>query len=100
MSPLEQFDAATKTVTQERGAVYGHPADDFARVAHMAQMIEDCADPRIRHALYMVLVKVARLVTTPNHVDSAVDIAGYARTLAMVQAWNAERRAEAVREGE
>ncbi len=80
----EQFDAAIAKVTDERGKVYGHPADDFAKVAHMAQAIEDCADPRIKHALYMILVKVARLAETPDHVDSWIDVAGYARTGVMI----------------
>lgn len=84
MSATEQFDAAIGKVTQERGAVYGHPADDFAKVAQMAEGIRFCKDPRIKHALYMILVKVARLAETPDHVDSIVDIAGYARTIAMI----------------
>lgn len=84
MSATEQFDAAIATVTQERGAVYGHPADDFAKVAGMAEGIKDCPDPLVKHALYMMLVKVARLAQTPNHIDSAIDLAGYARTIAMI----------------
>lgn len=84
MSPLDQFDAATQSVTKERGAVYGHPADDFARVAQMAETIKDCPDPLIKHVLYMILVKVSRLAATPSHIDSLIDIAGYARTGAMV----------------
>ena len=84
MSAVEQFDAAVSSVTQDRGKIYGHPADDFARVDRMAEGIKDCHDPRVRHALYMILVKVARLAQTPNHVDSMIDIAGYARTIAMI----------------
>lgn len=84
MTPLEQFDDATKAVTSERGAVYGHPADDFARVNQMEQAIKGCPDPLIRHVLYMICVKVSRLASTPSHIDSLIDIAGYARTGAMV----------------
>lgn len=94
-SPVEVFDKAIQTVTQERGTVYGHPAEDFSRVALMARGIEDCPDPRIRHALYLILVKVARLVNTPSHVDSVVDIAGYARTIAMIQTADAALRERA-----
>lgn len=83
-NPLEQFDAAMQSVTTERGAVYGHPSDDFARVAKMAEAIKDCPDPLLRHVLYMILVKVSRLAKTPSHIDSLIDIAGYARTGAMV----------------
>jgi hypothetical protein len=81
---LEQFDAATQKVTQDRGSIYGHPADDFARVVDMAEGIKDCKDPRIKHVLYMILVKVSRLAATPDHLDSWIDIAGYARTGVMV----------------
>lgn len=82
--PLAHFDAAIQVVTSDRGMKYGHPSDDFARVAHMAQGIEECRDPKIRHALYMILVKVSRLVQTPDHLDSVIDISGYARTIAMI----------------
>ncbi len=89
MGAAEDFDAAAAKITGKRGAVYGHPADDFARVAAMAEGIKDCRDPLVRHALYMILVKVSRLAERPDHVDSMVDIAGYARTIAMI----ADRRA-------
>ena len=84
-SPLEIFDQASLSVTQERGKIYGHPADDFKKVALMAMQIEECTDLLVRHALYMILVKIARLVQSPGHIDSVVDIAGYARTIAMIQ---------------
>jgi len=32
----------------------------------------------------MILTKVARLVETPAHMDSVLDIAGYARTITMI----------------
>ena len=79
-----QFDAAAGKVTQERSTIYGHPADDFARIAHMAEAIQGCKQPVIRHGLYMILAKVARLVETPDHLDSIIDIMGYARCLALI----------------
>lgn len=82
--PLEQFDAAIQTVTQQRGEVYGHPAVDFDRVARLKAVVAECADAPVRHALEMICVKVARLIETPSHNDSAIDIAGYARTIAMI----------------
>lgn len=83
-SPLQEFDAAVARVTQDRGKVYGHPADDFARAAHLKSAVAACPDPRVRHALEMILVKIARLTTTPDHLDSWIDIAGYARTAVMI----------------
>lgn len=82
-SPLEAFDKAS-TITIERGAIYGHPADDFRNVAMGANVILKCKDPLLRHALYMIWVKICRLVESPDHLDSWIDIAGYARTGVMV----------------
>lgn len=87
----------SKTILEEAGALvdgpreatYGHPYDDFNAVAHAARAIG--VDPSgsvdrafheaaLHHALYLILVKIQRLVQTPDHRDSIVDIAGYART--------------------
>lgn len=85
MSRLEQFDQNTaQKVTGERGAVYGHPSVDFDRAARLKAVVAECPDPLARHALEMICVKLARLIETPGHVDSAIDIAGYARCLVMV----------------
>lgn len=80
----EQFDTAIQTVTKERGEVYGHPEDDFAMVSDIKEVLRRCDDPIIRHVLEMIAVKMCRLTETPNHLDSWIDIAGYARTACMV----------------
>ena len=86
MKMTEQFDAALAggAITAERGASYAHPSVDFRRAAIMKTVTAECPDARIRHALDMILTKVARLVQSPDHVDSWIDIAGYARTACMV----------------
>jgi len=68
----------------ERGAVYGHPSEDFFRVSVMAALLEDCPDRVLRHVMYMIIVKVCRLIVTPEHEDSWLDIVGYVRTAAMI----------------
>lgn len=79
------LDEANELTSKDRQKVYGHPADDFAKVAAMsAPILASNIDPRLKHALYMVQVKVARLINTPNHHDSIVDLAGYANTYAMI----------------
>jgi hypothetical protein len=83
-TPLAQFDAAVAKVTTDRGSVYGHPADDFAKATQIKAAVTSCADPLLRHVLDMIGVKMARLTTTPDHMDSWIDIAGYARCAAMV----------------
>lgn len=83
-SRTDLFDAAMKTVTQERGAVYGHPLDDFRRANALTLVAAECPHPEVRHALQMICVKIARLIHTPSHIDSIIDIAGYARTCVMI----------------
>lgn len=50
----------------------------------MRSIVDECQDPQIREILAMVVTKVARLVQTPDHLDSWVDVAGYARCAAML----------------
>ena len=78
------FDDATQKITQARGEDYGHPKGDFARIAKLKEALSDCPHPEIRHALEMIAVKMSRLCNSPKHLDSIVDIAGYARTIAMI----------------
>lgn len=79
------LEEAQKLTSEDRQKVYGHPADDFAKVVTMGQPVLDSnIDPRLKHALYMVQVKVARLLNTPDHLDSIVDLAGYANTYHLI----------------
>ena len=82
-SLTDQFDQAIAKVTGNRGAVYGHPSIDFDRANRLKAVVAECKDPLIRHALEMIAVKMSRLIQTPDHLDSLIDIAGYARTAVM-----------------
>lgn len=84
LTRTDRFNDALRKVTEDRGAVYGHPAVDFARANAIKTVLADCSNAEVRHALEMIAVKLARLVQTPDHLDSLIDIAGYARTAAMV----------------
>lgn len=84
ISYTDRFDDAMNNVTQDRGAVYGHPLDDFNRVARIKDVLAECEDPEIRHVLEMIAVKMCRLIESPDHLDSFIDIGGYARTGCMV----------------
>ena len=81
---LAAFDRAIAKVTDERGAVYGHPKIDFGRVVRLKAVVAECQNPLARHVLEMLCVKIARLIETPDHLDSWLDCAGYARTGVMV----------------
>lgn len=52
--------------------------------ARLIREVAECKHPEARHALEMIADKMARLIETPDHLDSAMDLAGYARTLVMV----------------
>ncbi len=82
-SLLERYDAAVATVTQERNEAYAHPSVNFDRIVRLKAVVADCPDPLVRHALEMIAVKMARLIETPDHLDSWIDVAGYARTAVM-----------------
>jgi hypothetical protein len=85
------LEEAGGLVDGPREAEYGHPYDDFTAVAGAAHAMgisppwqieagSALEDAALHHALYMVLVKIQRLVQTPGHRDSIVDGAGYFRT--------------------
>jgi hypothetical protein len=78
-SIIEQFDAAYAKVTLDRRGIYGDPEDTYRRIAALRAVVDECRDPQIREILAMIVTKVARLVQTPDHLDSWVDVAGYAR---------------------
>lgn len=76
---LDQFDAHCKEVTIDRRDVYGRPNDTYRRIAAMRVIVDECADSQVREILGMIATKVVRLVQTPDHLDSWIDVAGYAR---------------------
>lgn len=77
---------ADRLVSTDRGGVYGHPADDFGKVTAMAQGLWGRGpETPEEHALYMILVKLSRLASSPDHRDSMVDVAGYIKTYEMIR---------------
>jgi len=69
---------AAKIVSQDRNSAYGEPEDNFGRIAALWSAWLGIQITNVDVAALLLLVKVARLQATPNHVDSWVDIAGYA----------------------
>lgn len=80
-------DALTQ-VTGQRTQDYGTPENNFQTIADLWSVYIDAkyttpgqGAPSLDAtdvALMMVLLKTARLITTPTHADSWVDLGGYA----------------------
>lgn len=84
------LDAASDIVHNDRNKQYGNPEDNFHNIAEAwnAYLQAKGIVHKLRSAdvpIMMVLMKTARLATNPNHLDSTVDIAGYAACLGDIQ---------------
>ena len=88
-APESVLDEAKRITASDRQNDYGDPADDFARTARMwtgilAGRLRDGAEVTAMDVpLCMIAVKLARQAHRHKR-DNLVDIAGYARTAAMV----------------
>ena len=76
---------AQRIVYGARQADYGHPFDDFSKTAALWAPILGVNVTPEQVALCMMQVKISRLLNSPGHRDSQVDIAGYAGTYALVR---------------
>lgn len=76
MEKREALKAAIKTV-EKRGESYGDVRKNHQRIASLWSVVlgRDISPEQV--VLCMTCVKVARLIQTPDHEDSWVDIAGY-----------------------
>lgn len=81
---LNAFNSAINKVTDERGAVYGDVKSNFARIAYFWSGLFGVQIQPWQVPLALDLVKTARLMESPDHLDGWVDKAGYARTGVMV----------------
>ena len=68
-------------VIKERGKAYGPMYKNMERIATLWGVCLGVPVTPVQVAMCMMAVKLARLVQTPKHQDSAVDIAGYAAVL-------------------
>lgn len=84
------LDAAKRAV-EDREGTYGSPARNFERQAALAQVIlADKLRPGAEISaadmvmLNTIAIKGARWIESPDHVDTAVDVAGYASLMSEV----------------
>lgn len=83
MNRSEILQAAGQCVSVDRNATHGEPEDNFAAIAELQTAYLSRLkrpDGLLPHdvAVLNILQKVARLITSPEHPDHWVDLAGYA----------------------
>ena len=69
---------AKAIVTQDRNTDYGTPEQNFSQIAALWQIYKGVKFEPHDVAIMLLLLKVARIATSPDKVDHWVDIAGYA----------------------
>lgn len=73
------LEHAKELINGERDEIYGDPSENFTRIGTMIAPIvnvERVTPEQV--AMIMVVLKLSRLINTPDHEDSWTDIAGYA----------------------
>ena len=81
MTVLEE---AIQAFTGPRAEAYGSPEVNFKNIADLATCLVGREITPRECVLILIAVKLGRLVNTPDHRDSIVDLAGYAAVLARV----------------
>jgi hypothetical protein len=83
----ELLAEAERIISNDRNKSYGEPDEDFQRIAGIASAMGfriDAGGGEIRElrgsdvATFMIALKLSRLMWSPGHRDSWLDIAGYA----------------------
>lgn len=82
MNKKECLEQALKICTGSREVAYGKPENNFANIAELwnayfsRRNATEITPTDV--AILMILMKVGRLIGNPKHLDSWVDICGYA----------------------
>lgn len=76
MNRNEYLDEA-KSIVFDRGMGYGHPAINHQRIATLWGTFLEYPIKAEHVAICMALVKIARLIETPDHEDSYLDLIAY-----------------------
>ena len=73
----EILDEAKRLTHGDRNKNYGNPLTNHARIAGLWSIFLETEVTPAQAAMCLALVKVARLIETPDHLDSFVDGAAY-----------------------
>ena len=74
----EILDEAKRLTHGDRNKNYGKPLTNHQRIAGLWSIYLEQEISPSQAAMCLALVKVARLIETPDHLDSFVDLAAYA----------------------
>jgi hypothetical protein len=78
MNRGEILDEAKRLTHTDRQKNYGSPYVNHKRIADLWSVYLETEITPSQVALCLCLVKIARLIETPNHEDSFTDLAAYA----------------------
>jgi hypothetical protein len=78
MNRGEILDEAKRLTHTDRQKNYGSPYVNHKRIADLWSVYLETEITPSQVALCLCLVKIARLIETPDHEDSFVDLAAYA----------------------
>jgi hypothetical protein len=73
----EILDEAKRLTHGDRNKNYGKPLTNHTRIAGLWSIFLETEITPAQVAICMGLVKVARLIESPDHLDSFVDLAAY-----------------------
>jgi hypothetical protein len=74
----EILDTANKLTHGDRNQNYGSPLTNHQRIAALWSIWLETEITPAQAAMCLALVKVARLIESPQHEDSPIDLAAYA----------------------
>ena len=81
MNRKELLEAAEKLVNGTRAKDYGDAYENHDRIAKMWSIVLEKEITVEQVYMCMIAVKLSRLMQTPYHEDSAIDICGYGALL-------------------
>ncbi len=74
---------ADKLTAGDRQEVYGHPAANYSTLAAVWSELFGLQFDAVMVQQMLIAMKLVRAINSPDHIDTLVDIAGYARTIQM-----------------
>ena len=78
MKREDTLEKAKELISSDRAKIYGDALENHKRIAMMwTSLLGKEINPHDVHKC-MIAVKLARLIEPPDHLDSVVDIIGYA----------------------